>query len=280
MDPVGKESTHTNPTPSRMGLTTIFSSNGALRYGFSTKCNNVRPLDNPANIYSPITFSRATPSKFIGLTSLSEKENERPTTPLESQSRKQKLDEHAPMGIKAKRLKKLAEQLPDLGSVEGTRLSYASYLRCSDIMKMQEELNQQQAKVKTLEESAASYQKTVEEQQKETITLRSENDKLNDEVKVVQQAKETAITEVAAKTSLINEMEQEKVKLLKDLDDYKDQLHQVELQNEKHIQESKEHQKRSELLDATLKESAAQYMIQQLHQKEFIQEVCTYPTQY
>jgi len=217
-------------------------------------------MENSSNIFSPVTLGRGTtPSKILGVVS-QEKENERPTTPLESQSRKQKLDDHAPMGIKAKRMKKITEQLPDIGGVE-------------DIMKMQEELNEQQTKVKTLEETATTYQKTVDDQQKELELLRTEKSTLSSQLNEECKSKEKLKSEIGMKTAAISTMEDEKQRLLRELEESNASLQLVQEEKQKQIEENNKQRMRCNLLDATLKESGAQFMIQQFRQKELTQQV-------
>jgi hypothetical protein len=129
-------------------------------------------------VYSPLSANR-TPVKGIGLIAAldNNKENERPTvvtspsvSVVESHSRKTKHEgSSSSMGIKAKRLKKLTDQLPDIGGLEGNLHSICIVVvltLCKDIMKMQQELTEQQNKAKSLEEMISTLQKQADEERK------------------------------------------------------------------------------------------------------------------
>jgi hypothetical protein len=80
-----------------------------------------------------------------------------------NRSSKTKLDT-SNLGIKSKRLRKLTDQLPDIGGVEG--LIIRIWFNCLDILKLQEELTESQSKIKTLEDENAQLLAQLHEKEK------------------------------------------------------------------------------------------------------------------
>jgi hypothetical protein len=71
----------------------------------------------------------------------------------------------------------------------------------------------------------------------------------------------------------VSTLEQEKQQLKKDIDTERERVHRLHDEKEKLVLSSNAQTRRVELLESTLKENAAQLMIQQQENKELAQEV-------
>ncbi|PRP78716.1 Viral A-type inclusion protein repeat [Planoprotostelium fungivorum] len=117
--------------------------------------------------------------------------------------------------MKAKRLKKLASELPDLGGAE-------------DILKFQEELTQTKTELITLRELSESKTKEMELIREENARLLEQNKTLSDQVSLQQTSKEAILTELAEKSRQHHVTALERDLIAKQLSDYSNKLNGFE----------------------------------------------------
>jgi len=113
--------------------------------------------------------------------------------------------------VKAKRLKKLASELPDIGGVE-------------DLLKFQEELTETKQELHTVRELSDSRAKEIELLKQENARLMNENKSLDDQVNQQQLSKEIVLGELTEKTKVHESISLERDLIARQLTDYSTKL--------------------------------------------------------